>query len=422
MPKSIIEVNGVSKKYRLGKIGMTSFRDEFDRWWKKTWRSKPRHNAQPSSITETRADSSSVDFWSLRDVSFNVEEGEVVAIIGKNGAGKSTLLKIISRITEPTKGDIYLRGRFASLLEVGTGFHPELSGRDNVFLNGAILGMNRAEIRSKFEEIVEFAELGDFIDTPVKRYSSGMYVRLAFAVAAHLEPDILMVDEVLAVGDAEFQSKCLGKIRQVSRQSGRTVLFVSHNMAAVKNLCSRAVWLHRGAVRSVGSAEKLVVEYLNETPAKSSVQQSAHGLNLISAEIHHGRNGTVISNLIFGEDYELIVRVGALSPFTRAGVVIQVCNAFGELVSSICTPEEGFAPFTINGESCVRIGLNPLRLFPGKYRIDIFIFRPNDTTRYLDIEGALTFEVHPGVIAGGMWPYQNHHGCVRIADHVSITS
>jgi len=201
------------------------------------------------------------EFWALRDVSFEVKRGEVVGIIGRNGAGKSTLLKILSRITEPTTGRIEIDGRVASLLEVGTGFHPELTGRENIFLNGAILGMKRAEIRAKFDEIVAFAEVEQFLDTPVKRYSSGMYVRLAFAVAAHLEPEILIVDEVLAVGDAEFQSKCLGKMREVAG-GGRTVLFVSHNMTAVVNLCSRAIQLERGVLVRSGDAETVVNHYL----------------------------------------------------------------------------------------------------------------------------------------------------------------
>src|SRR5438067_4591079 len=188
-------------------------------------------------ITDNRA-TSKEDFWALRNVSFEVKRGEVVGIIGRNGAGKSTLLKILSRITEPTEGKVTLRGRVASLLEVGTGFHPELTGRENIYLNGAILGMSRGEIRAKFDEIVAFAETEKFLDTPVKRYSSGMYVRLAFAVAAHLEPEILVIDDVLAVGDAEFQKKCLGKMREVAEGNGRTVLFVSHNMVAVQNLCS----------------------------------------------------------------------------------------------------------------------------------------------------------------------------------------
>ncbi len=210
----------------------------------------------PSSTTSSRE-----DFWALKDVSFEVKRGEVVGIIGRNGAGKSTLLKILSRITEPTEGRVKLRGRVASLLEVGTGFHPELTGRENIYLNGAILGMSRAEIRAKFDEIVAFAETEKFLDTPVKRYSSGMYVRLAFAVAAHLEPEILVIDEVLAVGDAEFQKKCLGKMGDVARE-GRTVLFVSHNMAAVEAMCSVALLLVNGRLELTGSTTDVVGAYL----------------------------------------------------------------------------------------------------------------------------------------------------------------
>ncbi len=249
MNRPIIEVRGVSKKYQLGGIGFTSLRSELERFWRRT--GKPANNRE---------------FWALQDVSFDVMPGEVVGIVGRNGAGKSTLLKIMSEITEPTSGEIRLRGHIASLLEVGTGFHPELSGRDNIFLNGATLGMRRAEIERKFDEIVAFAEVEKFLDTPVKRYSSGMYVRLAFAVAAHLEPEILIIDEVLAVGDQNFQQKCLGKMQDVARQEGRTVLFVSHNMAAVSRLCQRAVLLENGRVSMVGAASEVVRDYL----AKSS--------------------------------------------------------------------------------------------------------------------------------------------------------
>lgn len=412
MVRPIIEVNGISKKYRLGKIGATSFREELERWWENLRR---RRQGQTEKEKPTNT-----DFWSLRDVSFDVNAGEVLGVVGKNGAGKSTLLKIISRITEPTQGEIKIRGRIASLLEVGTGFHPELSGRENVYLNGAILGMNRAEIRRKFDDIVQFAEIGQFIDTPVKRYSSGMYVRLAFAVAAHLEPEILIIDEVLAVGDAEFQSKCLGKMREVSRSQGRTVLFVSHNMAAVKNLCSRVVWLEKGKVRSVGPAEKLVVEYLNETTQKLSTAISEHGLKLLNVGFTQAKDDLPINQLIFGEEYDLRIRLGSEQPFTKAAVVIQIKNAYGELITSICTPEEGIKPFELKAEAEIDISLRPLRLFPGKYTLDVLVFRPNDMTRYLDGESVMNFEVHPGVIAGGMWPYQNHHGYVRIADEVTL--
>ena len=211
------------------------------------------------------------EFWALKDVSFEVKQGEVLGIIGRNGAGKSTLLKILSRITEPTEGRVSLRGRVSSLLEVGTGFHPELTGQENIFLNGAILGMTQREIRKKFDEIVAFAEVEKFLDTPVKHYSSGMYVRLAFAVAAHLEPEILVVDEVLAVGDAEFQKKCLGKIDEVSRGQGRTVLFVSHNMTTVLKLCSRGMLLENGAIRTIGDIKAVVLAYLHNQSSSARV-------------------------------------------------------------------------------------------------------------------------------------------------------
>jgi lipopolysaccharide transport system ATP-binding protein len=247
-----IEVSGLSKRYVLQHESRhDNLRDTLHHTARKLWR---RARWGTSFDTE--------EFMALDDVSFSVQPGEVVGIIGRNGAGKSTLLKILSRITEPTSGKITLRGRVASLLEVGTGFHPELSGRENIFLNGAILGMSRAEIRKKFDEIVAFAEVEKFLDTPVKRYSSGMYVRLAFAVAAHLEPDILIVDEVLAVGDAQFQKKCLGKIRAVSRDEGRTVLFVSHNMGVIANLCSRAVYLDNGSVRAEGAVDGILASYI----------------------------------------------------------------------------------------------------------------------------------------------------------------
>src|ERR1035441_3462969 len=231
-------------------------------------------NRASGSETTARRDGrapSAEDFWALKDVSFEVKRGEVVGIIGRNGAGKSTLLKILSRITEPTSGRVHLKGRVASLLEVGTGFHPELTGRENVFLNGAILGMSRAEIRQKFDEIVAFAEVEKFLDTPVKRYSSGRYVRLAFAVAAHLEPEILIVDEVLAVGDAQFQKKCLGKMKAASRSEGRTVLFVSHNMGAIQSLCSRAVLLSLGRITFEGKVQDAVSYYMRAHEPKAMV-------------------------------------------------------------------------------------------------------------------------------------------------------
>ena len=253
MPQPIIEVEAMSKRYRLGAVGATSLRDTVNRWWELF-----RHRRDPVQ---------SSDFWALRDVRFSIQRGEVVGVVGRNGAGKSTLLKILSRITEPTSGRARLRGRVASLLEIGTGFHPELTGRENIFLNGAILGMSRAEIRANFDRIVAFAEVDRFIDTPVKRYSSGMYVRLAFAVAAHLEPEILIIDEVLAVGDASFQQKCLGKIHDVSSRDGKTVIFVSHNLDSVLRLCNRAILLQSGRLIADGPAAAVVEQYLLQNRA-----------------------------------------------------------------------------------------------------------------------------------------------------------
>jgi lipopolysaccharide transport system ATP-binding protein len=255
---AVISVERLSKCYRLGAIGGGTLREDLSRWW-----AKLRKRADPSLKIgeEHRARHVGQNFWALQDVSFKVDEGDVLAIIGRNGAGKSTLLKILSRVTAPSSGVVKTRGRIASLLEVGTGFHPELTGRENVFLNGTILGMTKAEIRAKFDEIVSFSEIEDFIDTPVKRYSSGMYVRLAFSVAAHLESEILIVDEALAVGDAQFQKKCVAKMGDLSR-AGRTVLFVSHNLDALRNLCRGAVVIDRGRLVFSGSVEEAVEEYL----------------------------------------------------------------------------------------------------------------------------------------------------------------
>ena len=245
MSDVVISVENLSKQYRLGQVGRATMRDDFNRWMHRlAGKEDPYLKIGEENERSKKGNSDYV--WALKDINFEVRRGDVLGIIGRNGAGKSTLLKILSKVTVPTTGQIKIRGRIASLLEVGTGFHPELSGRDNIFLNGAILGMTRNEIKSKFDEIVEFAGIDRYIDTPVKRYSSGMYVRLAFAVAAHLEPDILIIDEVLAVGDAEFQKKCLGKMKDVSEREGRTVLFVSHNMLATKNLCQNGIFLKNG--------------------------------------------------------------------------------------------------------------------------------------------------------------------------------
>ncbi|MCS6819328.1 MAG: ABC transporter ATP-binding protein [Chitinophagales bacterium] len=256
-----LKVEGISKMYRLGVTGADTLAEDLQIMWKRLLGKGDILSKIDENDRSVKGTSSYV--WALREISFEILKGDVLGVVGKNGAGKSTLLKILSRVTTPTTGKVRAKGRIASLLEVGTGFHPELTGRDNIYLNGAILGMTRAEIKSKFDEIVEFSGVERYIDTPVKRYSSGMYVRLAFAVAAHLEPEILIVDEVLAVGDAEFQKKCLGKMNEVSKKQGRTVLFVSHNMGAVQELCNKAMLLQNGRMTEFAETNKVITSYLN---------------------------------------------------------------------------------------------------------------------------------------------------------------
>jgi lipopolysaccharide transport system ATP-binding protein len=274
MSRKVIEFNNISKQYILGSIGTGTLSQDINRWWAKI-RGKEDPFLKIGEVNDRskKADGSFV--WALKDITFDVEQGDVVGIIGKNGAGKSTLLKILSRVTAPTTGSIKVKGRIASLLEVGTGFHPEMTGRENIYMNGSIMGMTKQEIGRKLDEIVDFAGVEKYIDTPVKRYSSGMIVRLGFAIAAHLEPEILVVDEVLAVGDAEFQKKAIGKMQDVSKGEGRTVLFVSHNMAAVRSLCSRGILLNNGSVDFIGNISDTINRYIN-------IESSAFNASIIN--------------------------------------------------------------------------------------------------------------------------------------------
>ena len=269
MSNTVIEFNNVGKQYILGSIGTGTLSQDINRWWA-TIRGKEDPYLKIGETNDRTQKGNSRFVWALRDISFKVEQGDVVGIVGKNGAGKSTLLKILSRVTSPSIGNIKIKGRIASLLEVGTGFHPEMTGRENIYMNGSIMGMTKAEINRKFDEIVDFAGVAKYVDTPVKRYSSGMMVRLGFAIAAHLEPEILVVDEVLAVGDAEFQKKAIGKMQDVSKGEGRTVLFVSHNMAAVRSLCTRGIMLKNGMVDYIGSIPDTLDHYLKNG---ESIQQ-----------------------------------------------------------------------------------------------------------------------------------------------------
>jgi lipopolysaccharide transport system ATP-binding protein len=260
---TVIQVENISKLYRLGNVGSGTLKDDLGRWWQRV-RGKEDPLMLAGAVNDRTQKAESDYVWALKDINFEVQQGDVLGIIGRNGAGKSTLLKILSKTTAPTTGSVKVKGRIASLLEVGTGFHPELTGRENIYLNGAILGMRKHEITRKLDEIIDFAGVERYIDTPVKRYSSGMYVRLAFSVAAYLESEILVVDEVLAVGDAEFQAKCLGKMNNIAKGEGRTVLFVSHSMAAITNLCSRCLYLNNGRVQAIGGMTSILNEYVSK--------------------------------------------------------------------------------------------------------------------------------------------------------------
>lgn len=353
-------------------------------------------------------------FWALKDVSFDIEQGDVVGIVGRNGAGKSTLLKILSRITEPTTGQIDLYGPVGSLLEVGTGFHPELTGRENIYLNGSILGMRRKEIDRQFDAIVDFAGVEKFLDTPVKRYSSGMYVRLAFAVAAHLNLDIMVVDEVLAVGDAEFQRKCLGKMKDVAN-SGRTVLFVSHNMGAVRQLCKSAILMRDGQLMKAGAVEPVVEEYLRQKSSYDYVGKvNSHGLELTDVAIMDAKNGFPTETLLFNEDYQLRLEVRAHQLQKHGGIVARIHDDLGILVTSLCAVEEGIGVMDYDGTHEVVFNIPKIQLLPGRYSMNVYMYKLFDHVTYMECNDALSFEVLAAPVMGASKFYNRGAGLVRI--------
>ena len=326
------------------------------------------------------------EFWALRDVSFEVKRGEVLGIIGRNGAGKSTLLKILSRITEPTTGRVVLRGRVASLLEVGTGFHAELTGRENIYLNGAILGMSRAEIRRKFDEIVEFAGVERFLDTPVKRYSSGMYVRLAFAVAAHLEPEILVVDEVLAVGDAEFQRKCIGKMQDIATGDGRTVFFVSHNLPAIVSLCTSAMCLNDGKIVQIGDPSAVCTGY---AMLRSAAPKSRNLSNILEEITLLDAADQPSPNLMQGEPLKF--RAIVTPPEDKGIISLVIRDVRDSVLFELFDPQ--FSLLKANGQNTViEINADKLPLLPGVYRVDVW-FGDRMANQIDRIDGAVEFEV-----------------------------
>ncbi|MGR3274489.1 ABC transporter ATP-binding protein [Acaryochloris marina NIES-2412] len=346
------------------------------------------------------------EFWALKDVSFEIKQGDRVGIIGRNGAGKSTLLKILSRITEPTTGRISIKGRIASLLEVGTGFHPELTGRENIFLNGAILGMGRIEIKKKFDEIVAFAEVEKFLDTPVKRYSSGMYVRLAFAVAAHLEPEVLVVDEVLAVGDSSFQKKCLGKMKDVAT-SGRTIIFVSHNMNAIESLCDRGILLHKGSISYCGNPREAITQYTIENSTSSSgyVDLSNKFLDhhgpknlscLKSLSLLNIENNTV-DTLSMGETAYFRMQIEFKSEGENFEIGIAICNLYGVRLHYLISNWEEQLIIYEEGVYEIEVMLPRIYLFPGDYVVNIWT-KHQGGSYDAAVHEALRFSIKPANI------------------------
>jgi lipopolysaccharide transport system ATP-binding protein len=399
---TVISVEHVSKAYRLGVLGAASLKEDFARWW-----ARARGKADPfvKIGEEHHARRIGEQFWALDDISFEVKEGEVLGIIGRNGAGKSTLLKILSQVTAPTSGEIKIKGRIGSLLEVGTGFHPELTGRENTFLNGAILGMTKAEIRRKFDEIVAFSGLEEFIDTPVKRYSSGMYVRLAFAVAAHLEPEILIVDEVLAVGDMSFQKKCLGKMEDISRKGRRTVLFVSHNMSAVSTLCQRVIVLNDGAIIFNGATDEAIRRYAGQSQAvaEARVDLAARKVERYGAKEYACLRSLELLNaggisstiLQMGEKAMFRLAIDILKPSDDFEIGIVITNFQGVAVHYLVSGWEGLHSIRELGLHLVEVELPSVYLFPGEYQINVWIAIRG---QYYDdaVHEALRFSVEEG--------------------------
>jgi len=384
MSDTVIKVENLNKLYCLGELHKqtNSFRDKVTSAFRRTLCSIRRApNALPQNAMRyapcAMPSSSSDHIWALKDVSFEVKKGEILGIIGRNGAGKSTLLKILSRITKPTRGKALINGRVGSLLEVGTGFHPELTGRENIYLNSAILGMRKAEVDKKFDEIVAFAEIDKFIDTPVKRYSSGMYVRLAFAVAAHLEPEILLVDEVLAVGDLKFQQKCIGKMNEVS-QEGRTVLLVSHNMQTINSLSTRAICLENGAIVDLGKSTEVTINYLNQLqaieddetiPDSKRVAKSDY-LKIIKVLLLNSK-GEKAPTLYFREPFQVKLIFKVMQPVEQVRLGFAICTPDGTRISTTHHTDGGLKPLVLEKGYYSFIAHVKNYLVPGYYSLEV---------------------------------------------------
>ena len=391
---TVIKAEHLSKAYQLGDFGTGTISRDLERFWARV-RGKEDPFLKIGEVNDRTKKGGSNVVWSLNDLNFEIEQGDAVGIIGRNGAGKSTLLKILSRVTSPTTGSVKIKGRIASLLEVGTGFHPELTGKENIFLNGAILGMRKAEIKRKFDEIVDFAGVERYIDTPVKRYSSGMYVRLAFAVAAHLESEILIVDEVLAVGDAEFQKKCLGKMGEVSKGEGRTVLFVSHNMGSIKALCPKAMLLHNGQLKTLDSSSRVIDEYiaLNKSNDGQAIRRKGNRKAEIGNFYLSGPNGQQASEFFMGDDICLNLQITFHDDVSHAELGINVKNMQDELISHVTNHDNEFRISGKKGEVITyKIQLCDVWYSPNDYQLDMLLLSGNE---YFDMmESCLQFRMY----------------------------
>jgi lipopolysaccharide transport system ATP-binding protein len=415
MSNTVIQVENLWKQYRLGIINHHTLTRDLQSWWARVGGKEDPNSPLASSFSSNTKTEDR--FWALQDVSFEVKQGDILGIIGRNGAGKSTLLKILSQVTAPTRGEVRYKGRIASLLEVGTGFHPELTGRENIFLNGAILGMSKADIRKKFDEIVAFAEVEKFIDTPVKRYSSGMYVRLAFAVAAHLEPEILIIDEVLAVGDAQFQKKCLVKMENVGKE-GRTVLFVSHNLAAVEKLCRRAVVLENSLIRFAGTQTAAITEYQrnlagNQVSLKDRTDRNGTGELRVVAIEFRDVEGHKIDSVMCGQDFDILLHF-ITSPHSRrrhlvASVSVKTQSDVPVFLHHNRMTGTEFSDLPTQGAFVCRIQKTPLT--PSIYKIGFSVIIDNE---YLDgIGDAAELVVIAGdFFSSGEVPPSSHGFCL----------
>ena len=385
-----IEFNNISKIYRLGLVSTGTLAHDLKRWWTMNIRGQedPYLTIGETNDRSTKGESEYV--WALKDIDFKVEQGDVVGIIGKNGAGKSTLLKILSKVTAPTTGTIRARGRIGSLLEVGTGFHPEMTGRENIYMNGAILGMTKAEISKKLDEIVDFSGCERYIDTPVKRYSSGMMVRLGFAVAAHLDPEILVVDEVLAVGDAEFQKKAIGKMQDVSRGEGRTVLFVSHNMSAVRSLCHTGILLDNGRISYHGNIHETVTRYLSENGKTKPIR-------LGNGKMQFGSYSLDNTSIETGDDLNILFTFIINQPVDIPLINIVFYDTIGNRITECsCLDDASFQirSLKLNTEYSVNCSIKNINFLPGEYRINLWAGRGSEN--YDWITQCMSFNVIQG--------------------------